>query len=667
MNAKEQNSSEFDLNYRSDIDGLRAFAVLIVILYHAKIPGVSGGFVGVDVFFVISGFLITTILAKQFSALRFSLLDFYARRAKRILPLLFTVLVCSSIAGFFLLLPPEFGLMAKSLSPIAGFFSNLYFLRAKNDYWEQTTLSSQPFVHTWSLAVEEQFYLVFPVLLLVGFLFFRSRLAPRSLRKLKIFITFLFVGSLAFSIYSLGENPSSAFYILPSRAWELLMGSLLALIVVDNRGWRVPTFISNLMGILGLVFILIPTTLYTETTLFPGINALLPCLGAAFIIFSGYQNEKSISRRLLSIKPLVFIGLLSYSLYLWHWPVFVFSKSPYWIYWGWGNPPLLIQLVLIFALSFITWKFVEGPFRHSKRSKKFTLISAALASAGIALLGFFLTLISSNQGPFRQYVPSPLKDLISAAPYVTWSTGNNEIDFVRNSGGRVIGDSSAEPSFMLVGESLAAMWGAGVDAYLKSEHKSALMMSGPHAALTGITRKIDKDDDCFVFNEARFQFFEKSKIRNVVLSNYWAAITPGYRLKDQPQDERYVLVSALRATVKRLTKMGKRVFIVAPLPESGFTNSYLVALESIKNQGKPVYGRDTKESYLKSITVVDFYESLSGLQSDEEFTVLDPAPILCDQQGCMVANQGKSIFYDNAHLSDYGANFLAKIFEPALR
>lgn len=288
--------------YRPDIDGLRAVAVLGVILYHFEVWPFSGGFVGVDVFFVISGYLITGIIANDLQADRFSILTFYQRRVRRILPALVACVAATSVAGLFILLPNELQDLGQSLIATALFASNIYFW-SQSGYFAPAA-DTQPLLHTWSLAVEEQFYIAFPLILAAVWRWNRRALVPTLL--------VLALLSLGVSAYQVQQAPQAAFYLSIGRGWELLVGSLIAL--CRSHLDKVPATCAWL----GLAAIVASLVGYNEQMPFPGLAALLPCLGAAAIIVSA---PGTMVGNFLSSSPMRGIGLISYSLYLWHWPI----------------------------------------------------------------------------------------------------------------------------------------------------------------------------------------------------------------------------------------------------------------------------------------------------------------------------------------------------------
>ena len=388
--------------YRPEIDGLRAIAVLAVVLFHASL-GVSGGFIGVDVFFVISGFLITSLIIKDLEAGKFTFISFWERRARRILPASVALVLAVLSAGYFLLLPSDYINLSKSGLWQAVFGANFYFWRTTNYF--AGAAEEQPLLHTWSLAVEEQFYLFVPLFLV---LIFRFRTFPRR-KLLLLLFSFGLITSLALSIIAVSRMPGSAFYLLPTRAWEMLCGSLVAVLPATSLSgrWR------EALGGIGLAAILAPCFLYTKQTPFPGLAALPPCLGTALFIWANHPGagaSPSISAQLLSTRPFVFIGLISYSLYLWHWPPFAFRA-----YWSLEPPSLPLRVGLAFAgflMGILSWRFVETPFRQRRLGTSRRSIFV-WASVGLAASAIISTLVIFGAG-FPQRFSAFVRTLDSA-------------------------------------------------------------------------------------------------------------------------------------------------------------------------------------------------------------------------------------------------------------
>lgn len=378
--------------YRREIDGLRALAVIPVILFHGGFETFSGGFVGVDVFFVISGYLITSIIIKELEAGSFTLAGFYERRARRILPALFFILLVTLPFAWAWLLPHELSDFGKSLAAVAVFGSNILFWQ-QSDYFAADA-EFIPLLHTWSLAVEEQFYLFFPLLLL---LFWKGG-------KVRLVTLFLIIGliSLGFSEWAWREYPAANFYLITSRAWELMIGALTGFYLYNRQQ---PGGIPNQLGsLVGLLMILYAIFFIDRDLPFPGLYALIPTLGTALVILFGSPN--TLVYHLLSIRPMVAVGLISYSAYLWHQPLFVFTRvqgfdemfhEAYGISSLWLHGALGLLALLLAALS---WRFVEQPFRNRQRlTRQRIFVLAATGTFIFLAIGGMLVMLDG--APFR--------------------------------------------------------------------------------------------------------------------------------------------------------------------------------------------------------------------------------------------------------------------------
>src|SRR5262245_24002873 len=355
------------MQYRPELDGIRAVAVLPVILFHMDMPFIPGGFVGVDVFFVLSGFLITNMLAADLAGGRMSTLNFYDRRIRRIVPGLAAMLVCCSIAAPFILFPEDLANFGLSLTAATLSASNVLFY-LQSGYFSAAA-DRMPLLHTWSLGVEEQFYILFPLLLYGAWKWARTRIA--------LLIGLLLVASLCLSIWGTSAMPAATFFLLPTRAWELLLGSLLALLAIAGPRSSLQQEAAALGG---LALIAASILLLSRQTPFPGLAALPPCLGTALLIWSGCGNRTQpfLTQRLLSARPVVFVGLISYSLYLWHWPFIVFAK--YLTFGTLSRPMRASLLALIFAVAVASWRLIETPLRRG--SWPWPTLRLRLAGAG---------------------------------------------------------------------------------------------------------------------------------------------------------------------------------------------------------------------------------------------------------------------------------------------
>ena len=374
------------MRHRADIDGLRAIAVVPVVLFHAGVTQVSGGFVGVDIFFVISGYLITSLILGEMRDGRFSLLSFYERRIRRIFPALFLVLAVSSVLALRLFMPPDLVAFGRSLVATTLFVSNIHF------YWDSgyfnAPLDTKPLLHTWSLAIEEQFYIVFPLILLLS-------LRWGGRRWIGVVLT-LFVLSLVASIRITPVDPEAAFYLAPTRAWELMLGALLASGVVPSVKFQA---LREALAVVGLALIVYALFRFSSATHFPGASALIPCLGAAILIHAGQGERTSLVSKALSLWPVAFVGLISYSLYLWHWPLLVFAR--YWNIRELSSGQVIAIVIASFVLAVLSWTYVEQPFRRKQTRISRALLFAGAATAIVVLMVSGLRDVRSNGFPGR--------------------------------------------------------------------------------------------------------------------------------------------------------------------------------------------------------------------------------------------------------------------------
>lgn len=367
--------AEASIQYRPEIDGLRTIAVVPVILFHAGLSTLSGGFVGVDIFFVISGYLITSILVRDLDAGTFSILHFYERRARRILPAIFLVTFCSIPFALWLLLPRHLSEYFASVAGVATFSSNFIFY-LQDDYFG-TSANMKPLLHTWSLAVEEQYYIFFPPLLALIWRWGRRALVP--------FILIVFAISLAVAEIVLRFDAPAAFYMLPTRAWELAIGGLAALVMLAGR-WSPSRLHAQLGSLVGLALIFLSLVVIDEASPFPGLAALLPTLGTVLVVL--FALEGTLACRILSLPLMVGIGLISYSAYLWHQPLFVFARHYYLL----DTPTIVILglIALTFLLAYCSWRFVEAPFRaRGLISRKAIFAMSGMGMAALFAIAYF--------------------------------------------------------------------------------------------------------------------------------------------------------------------------------------------------------------------------------------------------------------------------------------
>ncbi len=643
------------LAYREDIDGLRAIAVLAVVFFHAGVSLVSGGYVGVDIFFVISGYLITTIVLREADAHEFSFVKFYERRIRRIFPALFTVLPVTVILSILLFSPHEFLEFSKSLMAATFFAANIFFW-AQSGYFEGPS-ELKPLLHTWSLAVEEQFYIVYPLV----FVF----LVRRFQFRLGVILLGIALASFTWDMYSLGHDPTGAFYLTHLRIWELLIGGLLAVKVIPTI---VHPRLGNLLGAAGLLLTIVPIFLYTKDTSFPGFAAAVPTLGAALIIYSGMEKKTAI-RRILGFGPLVFIGQISYSLYLWHWPLIIFAK--YYAIVKLTPLQLSAVLLVIFILSVLSWKFVEKPFRQRTILKNRKIFPYA---AGVMALALSVgAVIFWNQG-FPQRLSTLQADLDPNADVQWEKWGKCEQKMCD------IGKASSTPTFMVWGDSHArALLPAIQDSSSRAGATGMVAYTSGCAPLLGIDEQ--GQEQCDGFSAKVIGYIRNHpNLDTVILASRWALYETGARYK-QEDGKRVVLTNVqgndatdtnatvftlgLTQTVKMLSGMGRKVVIVTQVPEVGYPvpSAFLVAQRTGRNLNKLI--APTFQEYLQRnqpvLTILDELKSRYNVQ------LVNPAAVMCNNDTCPVVVDGHPLYWDDHHLSTFGSLHVTSIFDPIFK
>lgn len=652
------------LKYRADIDGLRAIAVLSVIFFHLNIPGFSGGFVGVDVFFVISGFLITSIILKEIEDGNFSVARFYERRIRRIFPALFPVIIFTLIVGAVFFNFRTFKDLGQSITATTLFSSNILFWY-RGGYFAASSLQ-KPLLHTWSLAVEEQFYIFFPLLLLL--------ISRYGKKKYFQWLLAIGIASLLLSVIGVYRNQEAAFYWVPTRAWELLVGSLLALGILPCPESIVK---KNLFSFLGLGLIIYSVVFYTEATLFPGANALAPVMGSCLIIYSGMGGEGTTVSRFLSVKPMVYIGLISYSLYLWHWPLIAFSR--YLLLRELTSLEVLCIIFVTFVISAFSLKFIEQPFRRKNPiipARKDLFWSAATVMFIVSGIGVVISL--QNGMPYRN--PEANAAIIRLE--------ETDVEFDKNYGilaGKnypLIGTAGIVPSFILWGDSHAVALMPAIIYKARQYGKSGFAVYGSPPVL-GLDL-IDTPQNEALRNEESFAFIKSHpECKTVILAARWAMYATGHesqnelpkinhRFKDVKSDANLNLMPnsmllgvGLYRVVDELTKLGKDVVLVMDVPEIGFDVKDLLFVNRIKGTDyhKLLPNITDYQKRNKDVSVL-----FSKLALRKNVTVIYPDSILFDKDDVAIITHSNNILYrDDDHLSSFGARLIAPLFDDVFR
>ena len=628
-------------NYRADIDGLRGLAIVPVVLYHAGIPGFAGGFVGVDVFFVISGYLITSIIEREIREGRFSLAGFYERRVRRILPALFVVMAACAIVSPFLLYPEEYRRFARSMIWTTLYVSSVQFHR-ESGYFD-TDVSDKPLLHTWSLSVEEIFYVVYPLASLVLWRWARDRRVP----VLAMVALLSFFASLV-ALYN-DSHSKSAFYLAHLRAWELLVGALLALGTVKVLQRRT----ADILSVAGVLMIGVAVIGYSEATTFPGLAAVLPCVGAALVILSG-QHHPSLMGRVLSHRPVVFTGLIAYSLYLWHWPMLVFAYQ--WM----GRRPSVPEGLGLAAASFVvavlSWRYIERPFRGKSGLLSRRSLFAAAAVAGVLMVG--IGIHGEVTKGWRGRYPAAY-GVVLAAERDRDPRRDECISTAPDAGACTYGKQGATPKVALWGDSHAAVY-AVMLGRLAGERDASLLaftmaacppVTGWQIATQGWRRACDRFQDL-----ALKKILETDSIRTVVLAanfvDYLAIAKTQQGFREN-----------LQVVVDQLLSAGKRVIVVYPLPLQ--RREILRELGRAAADGKDLnaLGR-TRESYLADSS--EAFALLDELGDSPRLIRVYPHAGLCADGRCSLFRDGRVLYSDQAHLSLSGAEFVSPLFARAL-
>ncbi len=639
--------------YQAEIDGLRAIAVLPVVLYHAGLS-FEGGYVGVDIFFVISGFLITRILNDEMEAGRFSILAFYERRARRILPALFAMLGICGLLGAYALMPLEFAMLGKAAFATLLFGSNFYFWDRGSDYFGPH-LERDPLLHTWSLGVEEQFYILFPLLLFGLHRWYRGRMvhAVAGLVGLSFLV----------SVVAVQILPVTTFYLLPTRAWELGVGALLALATLPKASRAVREALCYLaVGALGASILL-----YDRSTPFPGLAAAPPVLAAVAILFVSQSGGSSVTR-LLSARPLVWIGLISYSLYLWHWPVLVFLK----IVRGTdmvGSGFQLAAVLVSIALAWLSWRFIEQPFRSRERIPGRAIVTYSVAGGAILAAGAAAT-IAGNGFPAR--FDARLQALIAPATDIVPCPGER----LANGYCRV-GAPAVQPTFAMWGDSHArALAPAAAEAARRLGIAGIVIATEACPPLAGVSRP--DDPMCLAANSRFIRYLATApEIGTIVLTGRWAVWQSGQRPRWEtgPPPPRLVDGATLnhgqpvsgifrRRLNQTIGVLGnRRIVLVGGVPEIGWDvprQTFAHARFTAPMPPPP-----------SAIQIRARLEPANRIFRDAaarprvEFA--DPTSILC-QDHCRLFDGGIPIYVEDDHLSAAAARkYIAPMFESVLR
>lgn len=632
------------MKYRSEIDGLRAIAVLTVFLFHAGFSAFAGGFVGVDIFFVISGYLITSIIISEKQAKQFSIVRFYERRARRILPALFVVLGACLAPAWVLLPPRDMVAFCKSLVAVPLFSSNFLFW-SEAGYFDLSA-ELKPLLHTWSLAVEEQFYVIFPLLV--------SLIWPLK----RVWMTVVLLAAAALSFWAAEQGvvyyPHAAFYLLPTRGWELLLGALVAVYrsALSPRSTENArrNYLYEFASALGLALVALSVLTFNKDTPFPSAYTLAPSIGTCLLIL--FADRGTFVGSLLSWKLLVGIGLISYSAYLWHYPLFVFARHAMVIVpstWTFS-----VLSLVAFALAYVSWRYIERPCRdRDVVSRRAIFVFSVIGIVSFASLGYFgmkhdgfnLARITTQQ--------AQVLDRLRRSP--RWQEClyeeldvRSKIPCVYNEGRTtwaILGDSHSSELAMMLGDALKEH-GEALKQYSSKERPS-------------FNETCDEADGCKTWTERSIEDIASNpSIRNVVVVYRMSFYLFGDHIQvypnlpdDRPEASRLIIWRDYIEALTRLERSGKTVILVLQVPELRKSLDDLVFQSRLSPENVAGVSREwwnRRSAYVA--------ERLKEIPSS--IVVLDPADIFCDSAECMAVKNGVPFYFDENHLSLEGASKL---------
>jgi peptidoglycan/LPS O-acetylase OafA/YrhL len=662
------------VKYRKDIEGLRAIAVSSILLFHFGYEALGGGYVGVDIFFVISGFLIGKSVINQTIDRTFSLPAFFERRIRRLYPALVAMLLACCVVGPLLLLPADLASFGQSLIATSAYISNIFFF-TESGYFDSSAIL-KPLLHTWSLAVEEQFYIVFPLLMMpLGWLRARRGIV------LAVVVALGLISFAAAELY-MSIEPAAAFYLFPLRAWELLVGVAVGAFptpaAIASRRWLRET-----LAALGLALILGTIILYAPATTFPGIHALPPVIGAALIIMAG-SGGQSAAGKFLSLKPFTLIGLVSYSLYLWHWPLVVYLT-----YYNAGTLPQLWRIggiLATIALAAASYRFIEEPMRWRRGNRvRLFLITAAISLALIAIGVLF----HKTHGLPARYTAAERAIANPAEGYrkQPWYCVPAKNDVHPGLAYCLLGDPAGTPDFLVWADSHGRVFHDGLDLAARAHHRTGLMIwKGGCPPLIGVHKTESAsspaaDKACFERSQKLADILTTDRsLRDVLLIGRWAyyaneggvGVDAHNRISLQgpPGSSAALFAKAMQSTVATFNAQGRRVFILEQVPEIPLFGADLLGQRVLA-------ARQPLPDALAAIAVTDrasvetrqhvAEQVFAGFEANRTATILRTHPYFCTATTCSAWQWNQPALTDNNHIAGKTSVHIRAVFDPVFQ
>ena len=617
--------------------------MLSIILFHAGFTWVPGGYLGVDVFFVISGFLITGILLRENASGTFTLARFYERRARRILPALIVMLLATSVVAYALLLPMEFRTFAQSLTAVILFSSNiLFFTRAGAfDFYFDPPARLNPLLHTWSLGVEEQFYLVFPLLIALAWRFGRRRL----------FLLVLFIALASFTCALLLDGGytkiqyarAANFYLLPPRAWQLMLGAILAFSAgADAERAAAPRAWHQVVSLAGLALILLPMFTYEEYKIrFPSVLALPPTVGTALILGWG---RGTLVGAFLSLPVLVGIGLISYSAYLWHQPLFAFGHTVS-LYREFSTATTMVFCAITLALAWASWRWIETPFRDRRTVSRRALIGVCTVASACLLVPAVTFAVGDDLPTRGRLLPGGLTQTSRDRVKVMLDCGFNPGATIP--GCVLDAASSAAPAFLVLGDSHAAAMLPGFQRFSERTGRQGRMVAMA-GCLPLLGDDVNDNDNCDPMQDAALEFAKRSGVRRVFLVSRWAGHA-------ENMEKRPLIVEGLARTIDAYGAFGAVVCLVEQVPQQDYrpvglyvrSFFYRDRAAYIRSMSVSRAGHEARQAFVTS--------AFAPYRSDARVAFIDPATVMCEGEICPAGTGTQSYYWDESHLSVAGA------------
>ena len=648
-----QNQKFIDPRYRAEIDGLRALAVLLVLFYHAFPAIIPAGFIGVDIFFVISGYLITSLLLNDISNGHFSLANFYYRRIKRIFPALLLVLICCMCIGWYVMYPHEYKLLNRHILAGTVFLSNIQFLSEINYF--DSAAQAKPLLNLWSLGIEEQYYIVWPIILIII-------AQSTSIFKIKYAVyamILLSITSFGLNLHYSYSNISIAFYSPLTRFWELAVGGLLS-VAITKYNLNTCSKFKNITPVIGIFIIFTYALFGSKNNIFPGYFVLVPVIGSALILSS--STKSFFVRHVLSHPFLVKIGLISYPLYLWHWPLLSFLKivesdTP-------SNIQLFTVIVLSVTLAWLTYTFVELPLKNARLSLK-NISKYLLIIAGI--LAFFSYFSFKQNGfPDRPSMQNKVATLFTNSPHIPLRNADcNALNPILSSFDTCVLSKPREPEVLILGDSHSHVLYNSFAKYLSN---STVMNIGKFHCLPFYSKNSLNTYNCGTITNDLLNFLNsKSSIQKIYITGYWNYLSTGvftsqginYRIPSIASiDELNFFSETSHILLTELFKRNTEVILILDPPALDFDiktcfNSRPFTLSGTIRKNCNI----SRKQYDDSRLAINF--TLEELQSKyPKLKIYDPAPVFCSDSYCGAIKDDLPLYFDGDHLHSYGADLL---------